>query len=61
MTNILHYDPVSGFLMKTTLSYAIVFEEVYSEKFVVTLIEDIMKEMMGSEFLTGMSVQFYYQ
>lgn len=47
--------------MRTVLNFAIALEKRYNEKFVVTRIVDIVKDLMGSIFLTTMSVQFFYR
>lgn len=61
MTGILHSDSTSMNLMKNTPNLAIAFEKERSEKFVATRIVDIVENMMGSGFLTGMNLQSYYR
>lgn len=54
--------PTSNFvdLTKTSLNFAIAFEKDYHEKFVTTRIVGIVKDMVYSDFLTGMSAQSYF-
>lgn len=49
-----------GDFMKTILKFAIAFEKKHKEIFVATHIEHIVKDMMGSDYLTGMSARSYY-
>lgn len=47
--------------METILNLAIAFEKGYKEEFVATRIVQIVKDMIGSGFLTEMSAQPYYR
>lgn len=47
--------------MKIIVNFTVVFEKEYNEKFAAALIVDIIKTVMGSVFLTGMSIQSYYR
>lgn len=58
VTGIVHSDVTFPDLMKTVLNFAIAFEE-HDKKFVVARIEDIGKDVMGSDFLTGKTAQSY--
>lgn len=46
--------------MKTIIKFEIAIYKEYNGEFVTTSISDIMKDMIGSDFLTGMSNLFYY-
>lgn len=47
-------------LTKTNLNLAIVYEKEYNHTVVATCIVEIWKDLMGSNFLTGISAQSYY-
>lgn len=61
VTRIVHHDSKFVNFMKTILNITIAFEKEYSEKLVATGIVAIVKEMMASDFLTGMGAQSYYR
>lgn len=61
MTSVIHRESRFVDLMKTTLSFAIAFKKEYKKKFVANRIPDIVKEMMGLVFLTGISAECYYR
>lgn len=42
-------------LMKTILHFSIAFEKVYNDMLFATRIVDVVKDMMSSDFLAGMS------
>lgn len=46
--------------VETTLNFAIASEEVFGKAFVVSHIMDIVKAIVGSEFLTEMITKSYY-
>lgn len=48
-------------LMKAILNFAIAFEKEYNEKLVTSRILSIVKDMLDSDFLTGISIQSYYR
>lgn len=54
-------DFTSADLIKTILCLAIAFEKKYIEKFVTIRIVDILKVIVGLDFLTGMGIQSYYR
>lgn len=47
-------------VMKKFLNSAILFEREYNQNLVAARIVDIVKGLMGSDFLIGISGQFYY-
>lgn len=48
-------------LMKISLKFVIAIEKEYNERFVATRISDIVKDMMSSGVLAGISNQNYYR
>lgn len=47
-------------VMKTSMNFAISFEEEYNKKFVATANLDIMKELMRSDFLRARDAQLFH-
>lgn len=61
VTGIVRSDSTFMDLIKTIFNVSILFQKDYHEKLVATRTLDILTDMMGSDFLTGMSAQFYYR
>lgn len=61
VTRIMCHDAKFLTLMEAMLNFTIAFEKEYSERLVATRNLDIVKSMTGSDFLAGMTTQFYYQ
>lgn len=61
MACLLQRDSTFLSLMKTTLNFAIAFEEQYMEKFIATRTVAILKDMTDSDFLRGVDAQSYYE
>lgn len=61
VTGIARCDSTFVDLTKKILTLAIAFGEEYNEKFVVTRVVHIVKDMMGTDVLAGMSDQFSYR
>lgn len=61
MTRIVRHDSTFVVLIETILNSSIASGKEYKQKLVPTRIVDIVKEMMGSECLTGMSAQSCYR
>lgn len=47
--------------MKTIVNFSVAFENEYTEKSVAIRNVNILKDVMGSYFLMGMSVRFHYR
>lgn len=58
-TGIVRLDSMFVDLMKNILTFGNAFEKEYNEKLVATSIVNIVKGMMGSAYLAGMSSQLY--
>lgn len=61
MTGIVCRDFTFVDLLKTMLNSAIAFNKEYNQKLVTICIVDNVKDMMRSDFCTGMRVQSYYR
>lgn len=57
----LHRDSLFVGVKKTVLNFSITLESEYNETFVSARIVNILKDMMLSDLLTGMSTLSYYQ
>lgn len=60
MIGIVHYDSTFVYFREKILTFRFALRKQYKRKLVATRILDNEKKMRDSDFLTGMSVQFYY-
>lgn len=56
-----HRDSTFMYFMKKVLNLTTTFKKEYNYKFFTTSVDDTVKHMTGSTFLTGMNVQFCYR